>query len=107
MIWFLRTCLAKNVRQRQVLFLRGQAMGYPSDLTDAEWALIEQHFQPRDRRSSASLHPRKRIVDAVLYVMKSGCQWRTLPNDFTPLANGLRSLQPMEQTRCGKPRWSN
>ena len=39
-------------------------MGYPSDLTDAEWALIEQHFQPRDRRGSASLHPRKRIVEA-------------------------------------------
>jgi hypothetical protein len=49
-----RTCLSKNVHQRQVLFLREQAMGYPSDLTDAEWALIEQHFQPRDRRDSAS-----------------------------------------------------
>jgi putative transposase len=42
-------------------------MGYPSDLTDAEWALIEHYFQPRDRRGSASLHPRKRIVDAILY----------------------------------------
>ncbi|HBG93874.1 MAG TPA: hypothetical protein DDY14_00805, partial [Chromatiaceae bacterium] len=41
----LRTCLAKNVYQRQVLFLRGQAMGYPIDLTDAERARIEQHFQ--------------------------------------------------------------
>ncbi len=59
-------------------------MGYPSDLTDAEWALIEHHFQPRDRRGSASLHPRKRIVDAILYVVKSGCQWRMLPNDFPP-----------------------
>jgi putative transposase len=59
-------------------------MGYPSDLTDAEWALIEHYFQPRDRRGSASLHPRKRIVDAILYVMKSGCQWRMLPNDFPP-----------------------
>jgi putative transposase len=59
-------------------------MGYPSDLTDAEWALIEHYFQPRDRRGSASLHPRKRIVDAILYVVKSGCQWRMLPNDFPP-----------------------
>ncbi|HCS89838.1 MAG TPA: hypothetical protein DIW77_07180, partial [Chromatiaceae bacterium] len=69
----------KNVHQRQVLFLRGQATGYPSDLTDAAWALIEHYFQPRDRRGSASLHPRKRIVDAILYVVKSGCQWRMLP----------------------------
>jgi hypothetical protein len=30
-------------------------MGYPSDLADAEWALIEHYFQPRDRRGSASL----------------------------------------------------
>ncbi|HBG96890.1 MAG TPA: DDE transposase, partial [Chromatiaceae bacterium] len=45
-------------------------MGYPSDLTDAEWALIEHYFQPRDRRRSASLHPRKRIVDAILYVVR-------------------------------------
>jgi putative transposase len=59
-------------------------MGYPSDLTDAEWALIEHYFQPRDRRGSASLHPRKRIVDAILYVVKSACQWRMLPNDFPP-----------------------
>jgi putative transposase len=59
-------------------------VGYPSDLTDAEWALIEQHFQPRDRRGSASLHPRKRIVDTILYGVKSGCQWRMLPNDFPP-----------------------
>ncbi len=33
-------------------------MGYPIDLTDAERARIEQHFQPRDRRGSASLHAR-------------------------------------------------
>jgi putative transposase len=59
-------------------------MGYPSDLADAEWALIEHYFQPRDRRGSASLHPRKGIVDAILYVVKSGCQWRMLPNDFSP-----------------------
>ena len=39
-------------------------MGYPSGLTDAEWVLIEHHFQPRDQRGSASLHPRKRTVDA-------------------------------------------
>jgi len=60
----------------------GQAMGYPSDLTDAEWALIQPHFRPGDRRGSACLHPRKQIVDAILYVVKSGCQWRMLPNDF-------------------------
>jgi putative transposase len=57
-------------------------MGYPSDLTDVEWAHIEHHFEPRDRRGSAHKHPRWVIVNAILYVVKSGCQWRMLPNDF-------------------------
>ena len=59
-------------------------MGYPSDLTDTEWDRIHHHFQPSDRRGRGCLHPRKLIVDAILYVVKSGCQWRMLPNDFPP-----------------------
>lgn len=59
-------------------------MSYPSDLTDAEWALIKRYFQPKDRRGSASTHPRRQIVNAILYVVRSGCQWRMLPHDFPP-----------------------
>jgi putative transposase len=46
--------------------------------------LIEHHFQPRDRRGSASKHPRKHIVDAILYVVEGGIKWRMLPKDFPP-----------------------
>lgn len=59
-------------------------MSYPSDLKDREWSLIEHHFLPKDRRGSASKHPRKRIVDAILYIGKTGAQWRMLPKDFPP-----------------------
>lgn len=59
-------------------------MGYPSDLKEKEWLLIEHHFRPQDRRGSACKHSRKRIVDAILYVLKSGTQWRMLPSDFPP-----------------------
>lgn len=59
-------------------------MGYPSDLTEQEWSLIEHHFQRQDRRGRACKHPRKQIVDAVLYVMRTGAQWRMLPHDFPP-----------------------
>jgi putative transposase len=59
-------------------------LGYPSDLKDEEWLLIQHHFQPQDRRGSACKHPRKQIVDAILYVVKTGAQWRLLPNDFPP-----------------------
>ncbi len=57
-------------------------MEYPSDLTEAEWELIQPHFRPADRRGRACLHPRKRIVDAILYVVKGGGPWRLLPHDF-------------------------
>jgi putative transposase len=59
-------------------------MSYPSDLSDAEWALIEHHFKPKDRRGNASKHPRKRVVDAILYVVEGGIKWRMLPKDFPP-----------------------
>lgn len=57
-------------------------MSYPSDLTDAEWALIKDHFYPVDRRGNASKHARKVIVDAILYIVRSGAQWRMLPQEF-------------------------
>jgi putative transposase len=59
-------------------------MSYPSDLNDDEWGLIKHHFHPKDRRGHASKHPRKRIVDAILYVVEGGIKWRMLPKDFPP-----------------------
>jgi putative transposase len=59
-------------------------LGYPSDLKDKEWELIEEYFQPKDRRGSARKHPRRRVVEAILYVVKGGVQWRMLPRDFPP-----------------------
>lgn len=59
-------------------------MSYPSDLSDAEWALIEHHFLPKDRRGNASKYPRKRAMDAVLHVVEGGIKWRMLPKDFPP-----------------------
>lgn len=57
---------------------------YASDATDAEWALIDS-FLPRPRRLG---RPRtvdlRAVVDAILYVLATGCQWRALPKDFPP-----------------------
>src|SRR5881227_2604367 len=61
-----------------------RAYHYPSDITDAQWALIEPHLPP----ASAGGRPRKTdmrdVVDAILYVLRTGCQWRYLPVDFPP-----------------------
>ena len=59
-------------------------MGYKSDLTDAEWALIEQDFRPRSRRGSWCKHAIRTGINAILYVVKGGMEWRILPNDFPP-----------------------
>ena len=59
-------------------------MSYPSDLSEAEWDLIKHNFYPTTKRGNSSKHDRKKIVDAILYVLKGGITWRMLPNDFPP-----------------------
>lgn len=57
---------------------------YPSDLTDARWALIESLLctaKPGDRHEA---HPRRGLVNAILYLLRTGCSWRQLPKDFPP-----------------------
>ena len=49
---------------------------YPSDVTDEEWALIEPHLPP-ERKAC-----RREILNAILYVLTTGCQWRQLPKDL-------------------------
>lgn len=61
---------------------------YPSDLTDKQWAKLEPLLQAGRKNRHAGGRPRKhdlrRVVDALLYVVKTGCQWRQLPVDFPP-----------------------
>lgn len=56
---------------------------YPSDLTDAQWELIAPMVAPRPGGRPAA-HCRRRIVDAILYLARTGCAWRQLPHDFAP-----------------------
>ncbi|WP_434097887.1 IS5 family transposase [Streptomyces mirabilis] len=61
--------------------------GYPSDLRGEHWALVEPllpsaRLGPNGGRREK--HPRRRIVVAILYVVRTGCSWRQLPRDFAP-----------------------
>src|SRR5665811_18748 len=56
---------------------------YPSDLTDDQWALIAPMVAVKPIGRPAK-HPRRRVVDAILYVVRTGCSWRQLPHDFPP-----------------------
>lgn len=57
------------------------ACKYPSDLTDEQWRIIER-LLPKPARRGRKPIDRRRIINAVLYVVRSGCQWRMLPWDF-------------------------
>jgi transposase len=58
-------------------------MGYPSDLTDEQWALVAPLIPvyPGGRPRTTSMRD---VLDAILYVLRTGCQWRYLPTDFPP-----------------------
>ncbi|QIN84282.1 IS5 family transposase [Rubrobacter tropicus] len=57
---------------------------YQTDLSDAEWPLLEPHMPAPKRRGRPRVHSPREILDAVFYVLKTGCQWRMLPHEFPP-----------------------
>src|SRR5271163_4287576 len=60
-----------------------RTQSYPSDLTDAQWPLIEPHLPvyPGGRPRTTNLRD---VVNAIFYILRTGCQWRYLPKDFPP-----------------------
>ena len=60
-----------------------RTQSYPSDVTDAQWVLIEPRLPvyPGGRPRKTNLRD---VVDAIFYILRTGCQWRYLPVDFPP-----------------------
>jgi len=57
---------------------------YPTDLSDAEWKVLEPFVPAVKAGGRPAEHTRREIVNAILYVLRSGCQWRMLPHEFPP-----------------------
>jgi putative transposase len=61
---------------------------YPSDVSDAEWALLEPFFidsaAPPKRGRCETSRSARRSFNAIRYVLKTGCQWRMLPKEYPP-----------------------
>jgi putative transposase len=57
---------------------------YPTNLTDAEWHYLKCHLPTPKRRGRPRIYGFREILDAVFYVLRSGCAWRLLPRDFPP-----------------------
>ena len=57
-------------------------MRYPSDVTAKQWNRIRHLFENEKRGKHFQEHSKRKLVNAVFYVIKTGCQWRQLPHDF-------------------------
>lgn len=58
-----------------------KGLRYPSDMTDEEWSLIEPLIPPGKRARTVII---REVVNAILYILSTGCQWRLLPKDLPP-----------------------
>lgn len=63
---------------------------YSSDLTDAEWAVLEPLLPPQSRLGRPPEWPRRVIMNGLFYVLRSGLPWRMLPRDFPPVSTVQR-----------------
>src|ERR687898_2345879 len=57
---------------------------YQSDLSDAEWSYVEPHLPVPNAPGGPRVHTTREILDAIFYILRSGCAWRLLPHDFPP-----------------------
>jgi putative transposase len=59
---------------------------YPSDLSDEEWEILEPPLlSTTEKRGRPPRWPsRRRVADAVFYLLRSGCSWRMLPREYPP-----------------------
>lgn len=55
---------------------------YPSDLTDEEWAIVAPLMPPPRKARRHRVPATREVLNAILYVLTTGCQWRQLPKDF-------------------------
>ena len=57
-------------------------MSFAIALCDEQWELVADHFDPPGRRGAPAVIPRRQMVDAILFIGRTGCQWRYLPEGF-------------------------
>lgn len=67
-----------------------KGLRYSSDLTDAEWAILEPELPVASRLGRPRRWSRREIMDALLYMLRGGLPWRMLPKDFPPVSTVQR-----------------
>src|SRR6266705_497360 len=65
---------------------------YPSDLTDAEWGHVEPLIPPAKPGGNKRRVDLREVMNGIMYVLSTGCQWRAVPKDLTPRSTLLDYL---------------
>jgi putative transposase len=99
---------------------------YRSDLSDIQWQMIAKFF-PSNGLGRPPLYPKRLIVNAILYVLTTGCQWDMLPHDYPPhkrvhaifrkwcdtglwedISSALnKSVRVLSEKKVSRPSWSS
>src|SRR5438270_12480905 len=91
---------------------------YPTDLSDAEWNCLRSYLPTPKAEERLRNHSLRDVLDAIFYIVRSGCAWRLLPHDFPPWSSVyyhfrrfrlsglwsliLKALRAEERKRAGK-----
>ena len=73
-----------------------RGLRYPSDLTDAEWVLVAPLIRPAKRGGRRRTVDVREVLNAVFYVLATGCQWQALPKDLPPKSTAWDYLSRWE-----------
>mgnify|MGYP001135829860 CR=1 FL=1 len=76
-------------------------MNYPSDLSDAQWETIRPWLEYTNGYGNRRQHPLRLMINAILYRVKTGCQWRQLPHDFP----NWKSVYSYDLRLCRRGAW--
>jgi len=75
---------------------------YPSDLTDAEWIILEPLIPPAKTGGRHRTVEMREVVNGIFYVLRSGGAWRMLPHEFPPWQTGMAISLNGAQMGAGK-----
>ena len=74
---------------------------YPSDLSDAQWALLEPSLPPPVSAGAPRTTPLREVLNAIFYPLSTGCAWSALPHDFPPEGTVRDSFHRWRAVGCG------
>jgi transposase len=79
---------------------QGERWGYPSDVSDEEWALVAPYLALCREDAGQRDYPLRDVFNGLRYVVRTGCQWRYLPNDLPPWNVVYQQAQRWIRARC-------